>query len=183
MKSSLTLLGSLLLILSSLALGDTPMERILNSLEAGESSETEASELLVQSVTDYDNVPSRYTEGTDAAPCGTPALLEAMQEQNVTVSGHTYRLSPPFIVLATQNPIEMEGTYPLPEAQLDRFFFKLKVEYPEFEDMRTIVDRTTGGVLDPLRRMILPPGSGPHGDHRDWDTIQAWANELPAKLK
>ncbi len=79
MKSSLTLLGSLLLVLSGIAMGDTPMERILSSLEAGEISEMEAAELLVQSVTDYDNLPSLYTDGTDAAPCGTPALLEAMR--------------------------------------------------------------------------------------------------------
>ncbi|MBN2586355.1 MAG: T9SS type A sorting domain-containing protein [Candidatus Fermentibacteraceae bacterium] len=79
MRSYLTLLGSLLLVLSGIATGDTPMERILSSMEAGEISGTEAAELLVQSVTDYDNLPSLYTDGTDAARCGTPALLEAMR--------------------------------------------------------------------------------------------------------
>ncbi|MQY77448.1 MAG: AAA domain-containing protein [Spirochaeta sp.] len=78
-----------------------------------------------------------------ATPKTQSALLEAMQEQRITVSGKTHRLSPPFIVLATQNPIEMEGTYPLPEAQMDRFFFKLIVEYPSVEQMSEILDKTT----------------------------------------
>jgi hypothetical protein len=77
MKSSLALLGSLLLIVSSIALGDTSMDRILSALEAGEITDTVAAEFLIQSLTDYDNLPSRYTEGTDAVPCGTPAILEA----------------------------------------------------------------------------------------------------------
>lgn len=89
-----------------------------------------------------------------ATPKTQSALLEAMQEQSVTVSGSTYRLQPPFIVLATQNPIEMEGTYPLPEAQLDRFFFKLKVEYPDPAELLKIVDRTTGGELPPLTQVL-----------------------------
>ena len=84
-----------------------------------------------------------------ASPKTQSALLEAMQEQNVTVAGTAYPLEPPFIVLATQNPIEMEGTYPLPEAQLDRFFFKLRVEYPEHAEMHEIIDRTTGEELPP----------------------------------
>jgi MoxR-like ATPase len=71
------------------------------------------------------------------------ALLEAMQEQSVTVAGTTHALNPPFFVMATQNPIEMEGTYPLPEAQLDRFFCKLLVQYPGAADLETILDRTT----------------------------------------
>src|SRR5436853_2459370 len=71
------------------------------------------------------------------------ALLEAMQEHHVTAGGHTYPLPEPFFVLATQNPIEQEGTYPLPEAQLDRFFFKLLVQFPSFDDMESIMDRTT----------------------------------------
>ncbi|MBI9100599.1 MAG: MoxR family ATPase, partial [Spirochaetaceae bacterium] len=79
-----------------------------------------------------------------ATPKTQSALLEAMQEQQVTVSGKTHRLEGPFIVLATQNPIEMEGTYPLPEAQLDRFFFKLVVQYPDSEELGKIVDLTTG---------------------------------------
>ena len=66
-----------------------------------------------------------------------------MQEKSVTVSKTTYKLDEPFFVLATQNPLEMEGTYPLPEAQLDRFFFKLVVEYPDRDSLHTILDRTT----------------------------------------
>ncbi len=92
-----------------------------------------------------------------ATPKTQSALLEAMQEQNVTVAGQSYALVPPFIVLATQNPIEMEGTYPLPEAQLDRFFFKLKVEYPAHDDLLSIVDRTTSGVLPVLERILAAP--------------------------
>ena len=71
------------------------------------------------------------------------ALLEAMQEKNITVSGNTYRLSEPFFVLATQNPIEQEGTYPLPEAQLDRFMLNIKLDYPSFEEEMNIVKTTT----------------------------------------
>ncbi len=78
-----------------------------------------------------------------ATPKTQSALLEAMQDGSVTVSKHTYKLDQPFFVLATQNPLEMEGTYPLPEAQLDRFFFKLKVEFPDRESLHTILDRTT----------------------------------------
>lgn len=72
------------------------------------------------------------------------ALLEAMQEKNVTVAGHSYKLHPPFFVLATQNPIEQEGTYPLPEAQLDRFMFMLRVDYPSIQEEIDIVKQTTG---------------------------------------
>ncbi len=89
-----------------------------------------------------------------ATPKTQSALLEAMQEQNVTVAGRTYPLAPPFIVLATQNPIEMEGTYPLPEAQLDRFFFKLRVVYPQHDDLLAIVNRTTGDAPVVLNRML-----------------------------
>ena len=71
------------------------------------------------------------------------ALLEAMQEKNVTVSGKTYKLSEPFFVLATQNPIEQEGTYPLPEAQLDRFMFNLMLDYPSYEEEIAVVKSTT----------------------------------------
>ncbi|MBX9583074.1 MAG: MoxR family ATPase [Gemmataceae bacterium] len=78
-----------------------------------------------------------------ATPKTQSALLEAMQEHHVTVGGTTYPLPEPFFVLATQNPLEMEGTYPLPEAQLDRFFFKLLVKFPKFSEMETILDRTT----------------------------------------
>ena len=71
------------------------------------------------------------------------ALLEAMQEKYVTVSGHSYPLDAPFFVLATQNPIEQEGTYPLPEAQLDRFMFNIKMDYPSFDEEINIVKQTT----------------------------------------
>lgn len=73
------------------------------------------------------------------------ALLEAMQEKAVTSSGHTYKLSDPFFVLATQNPIEQEGTYPLPEAQLDRFMFNVWVDYPSFQEEVDVVKSTTSG--------------------------------------
>jgi MoxR-like ATPase len=79
-----------------------------------------------------------------ATPRTQSAFLEAMQERHVTVFGVTHRLDEPFCVFATQNPIEMEGTYPLPEAQLDRFFFKLIVTPPGIEDLATILERTTG---------------------------------------
>ncbi|MCL2645668.1 MAG: MoxR family ATPase [Phycisphaerales bacterium] len=79
------------------------------------------------------------------------ALLQAMQESQVTASGQTYPLEPPFFVLATQNPVEQEGTYPLPEAQLDRFMFMVKVGYPSREDERSIVKNTTSDIpTDPL---------------------------------
>jgi MoxR-like ATPase len=80
-----------------------------------------------------------------ATPKTQSALLEAMQEHTVTVAKKSYRLEEPFFVLATQNPIEMEGTYPLPEAQLDRFLFKLTVPFPSSDDLVTILARTTGG--------------------------------------
>jgi MoxR-like ATPase len=78
-----------------------------------------------------------------ATPKTQSALLEAMQEHSVTVGGTIHKLEEPFFVMATQNPIEQEGTYPLPEAQLDRFFFKLIVNYSSREEMATILDRTT----------------------------------------
>ena len=74
------------------------------------------------------------------------ALLEAMQEKSVTVRGNTYQLSPPFFVLATQNPIELEGTYPLPEAQLDRFLFNVILDYLDTAEEMAVVNRFTGGV-------------------------------------
>jgi MoxR-like ATPase len=80
-----------------------------------------------------------------ATPKTQSALLEAMQEHSVTVGGVLHKLEEPFFVMATQNPIEQEGTYPLPEAQLDRFFFKLVVNYSGREEMATILDRTTRG--------------------------------------
>lgn len=82
-----------------------------------------------------------------ATPKTQSALLEAMAELQVTVAGTTYPLEPPFFVLATLNPIEMEGTYPLPEAQLDRFFFKVVLQYPEHAEMQRIIGSTTGASL------------------------------------
>ncbi|MFQ5407091.1 MAG: AAA family ATPase [Anaerolineales bacterium] len=79
-----------------------------------------------------------------ATPKTQSALLEAMQEKTVTVSKVTYPLEPPFFVMATQNPIEMEGTYPLPEAQLDRFLFKVNMDFPSTDELVEILDRTTG---------------------------------------
>jgi len=81
-----------------------------------------------------------------ATPKTQSAMLEAMQEHSVTSGGQVRRLPEPFMVLATQNPIEQEGTYPLPEAQLDRFFFKLVVSYSNREQLKTILDRTTTGA-------------------------------------
>jgi len=82
------------------------------------------------------------------------ALLQAMQEHEVTVAGETYPLAAPFFVLATQNPIEQEGTYPLPEAQLDRFMFELHVEYPSRADEERIVERTTGELEQALEPVL-----------------------------
>ena len=83
-----------------------------------------------------------------ATPKTQSAVLEAMEEKQVTVFGESYALSSPFIVLATQNPVELEGTYPLPEAQLDRFFFKLLVTPPSPAELREILQRTTGATSD-----------------------------------
>jgi len=85
------------------------------------------------------------------------ALLEAMQEHNVTTAGQTYILEEPFFVLATQNPIEQEGTYPLPEAQLDRFMFNIKIDYPDHEEEVAIVKSTTSGIDNELN-IILDRG-------------------------
>lgn len=82
-----------------------------------------------------------------ATPKTQSALLEAMQEHAVTIAGVRYELPEPFFVLATQNPIEMEGTYPLPEAQMDRFMFKLLVRSPSVEQLNAIIDRTTGAEI------------------------------------
>jgi MoxR-like ATPase len=89
-----------------------------------------------------------------ATPKTQSALLEAMQEHRVTVAKTTYPIEEPFFVLATQNPLEMEGTYPLPEAQLDRFFFKLHVPFPSRDELHTILERTTGGH-DPFVEPVL----------------------------
>ena len=85
------------------------------------------------------------------------ALLEAMQEHRVTAMGRTFTLDEPFFVLATQNPIEQEGTYPLPEAQLDRFMFFIKVDYPTYEEELDIARTTTGSESPPLEKIIDGP--------------------------
>ncbi|MFM7052918.1 MAG: AAA family ATPase [Planctomycetota bacterium] len=92
-----------------------------------------------------------------ATPKTQSSLLEAMQERSVTVGGNTYELERPFFVMATQNPIEQEGTYPLPEAQLDRFFFKLVVGYSSREELSTILDRTTAGEQPKVERVLDGP--------------------------
>ncbi|HLI26529.1 MAG TPA: MoxR family ATPase [Chloroflexota bacterium] len=92
-----------------------------------------------------------------ATPKTQSALLEAMQERTVTVANTIHRLEEPFFVLATQNPIEMEGTYPLPEAQLDRFLFKLQVEFPQPAELVEILARTTTGQLP----LVQPVADGP----------------------
>ncbi len=89
-----------------------------------------------------------------ATPKTQSALLEAMQERSVTVGGETHVLAKPFIVLATQNPIEQEGTYPLPEAQLDRFLLKINVGYSQLDDLMTILDRTTGAQTPTVERVM-----------------------------
>jgi MoxR-like ATPase len=89
-----------------------------------------------------------------APPKTQAAMLEAMQEQKVTVVGKTSRLEPPFFVLATQNPVEQEGTYPLPEAQLDRFMFLIEVDYPSEEEEVMIARTTTGDTLPELNHVL-----------------------------
>jgi MoxR-like ATPase len=93
-----------------------------------------------------------------ATPKTQSALLEAMQEQSVTVGGKIHRLENPFMVLATQNPIEMEGTYPLPEAQVDRFFFKLLLQFPSREELARIADLTTAAPPAPPHEVLDAPG-------------------------
>ena len=91
-----------------------------------------------------------------APPKVQSALLEAMQEKQVTIGGETFRLEEPFLVLATQNPIEQEGTYPLPEAQVDRFMLKLRVTYPDREAEKEIMRRMAGRSPEPLSRVATP---------------------------
>jgi MoxR-like ATPase len=105
-----------------------------------------------------------------ATPKTQSALLEAMQEQSVTVSGKVHRLENPFMVLATQNPIEMEGTYPLPEAQVDRFFFKLLLQYPSREELGRIADLTTAAAPSALREVL---------DGAAILSMRQWVRELP----
>jgi MoxR-like ATPase len=85
------------------------------------------------------------------------ALLEAMQERQATIGGQTFPMAEPFLVMATQNPIEQEGTYPLPEAQIDRFMMKLRVGYPSRDEERRIVDRMAGGRATPSVRKVATP--------------------------
>src|SRR5580700_6352655 len=92
-----------------------------------------------------------------ATPKTQSALLEAMQEKQVTSGGQARKLEEPFFVMATQNPLEQEGTYPLPEAQLDRFFFKLLVEYSNKDELKQILDRTTSGYKPDLRPVLDGP--------------------------
>ena len=82
------------------------------------------------------------------------ALLEAMQERNVTAGNHTFSLDPPFFVLATQNPIEQEGTYPLPEAQLDRFIFHIDIDYPSYEEEKQIAEITTSREFEAIQKIV-----------------------------
>src|SRR5436189_1396675 len=89
-----------------------------------------------------------------ATPKTQSALLEAMQEHSVTAGGEIRRLEEPFFVLATQNPIDQEGTYPLPEAQLDRFFFKLLVTYPSADELTEVITRTTEGAKAQVNRVL-----------------------------
>jgi MoxR-like ATPase len=105
-----------------------------------------------------------------ATPKTQSALLEAMQELSVTVGGVHHPLSRPFFVLATQNPIEMEGTYPLPEAQLDRFLLKLKVKYPNAAELAEIVERTT----KPQGELVQKVASGP-----DVERMKGQVREVP----
>jgi MoxR-like ATPase len=105
-----------------------------------------------------------------ATPKTQSALLEAMQEHRVTVAKQQYTLSEPFFVLATQNPLEMEGTYPLPEAQLDRFFFKIDVPFPSEEDLIAIMERTTG---------VDTPAVGKAATGADVLAMQRLARDVP----
>jgi MoxR-like ATPase len=105
-----------------------------------------------------------------AAPRTQSALLEAMQEQRVTVAGETHLLPQPFFVLATQNPLEMEGTYPLPEAQLDRFLYKIDVHYPNEDDLVEIARRTTGSDQPEIEKVA---------DGHNLLAMQRLAREVP----
>jgi MoxR-like ATPase len=105
-----------------------------------------------------------------ATPKTQSALLEAMQESSVTVGGKAHRLETPFMVLATQNPLEMEGTYPLPEAQVDRFFFKLLPQYPSREELSRIADLTTAASAHAPKKVLDAPAIL---------EIRHWVREVP----
>jgi len=105
-----------------------------------------------------------------ATPKTQSALLEAMQEHRVTVGRTTHVIEEPYFVLATQNPLEMEGTYPLPEAQLDRFFFKLEVPFPSRDELHAIIDRTTSTEHAEVKRVL---------DRREILQMQALVRRVP----
>ena len=105
-----------------------------------------------------------------ATPKTQSAMLEAMQEKSVTAGGEVRRLEAPFFVLATQNPIDQEGTYPLPEAQLDRFFFKLLVSYPSAEELLKVIDRTTQANPEAVEKVL---------DRESLLEMQALVREVP----
>ncbi len=127
-----------------------------------------------------------------ATPKTQSALLEAMQEHAVTVAGNRYVLEEPFLVLATQNPVEMEGTYPLPEAQLDRFLFKIKVSFSSLDDLRRILERTTDKqdirtecVIDGVRvrahqALVRDVVAAPHV--KDYVSRLVWATHPESEL-
>jgi MoxR-like ATPase len=104
-----------------------------------------------------------------STPKTQSALLEAMEERQITVLDQTYQLTPPFFVLATQNPIELEGTYPLPEAQLDRFLMKLNVPAPRGEELREVLKRTTGTAKVELAQAFDPEAA--HGIIQDMKSL------------
>ena len=105
-----------------------------------------------------------------ASPRTQSALLQAMQEYHVTIAGQRYDLPAPFHVLATQNPLEQEGTYPLPEAQLDRFMFMVQVGYPDAEEEREILKRTTGGATQEINSVVTAA---------ELEELQAAVREIP----
>lgn len=105
-----------------------------------------------------------------ATPKTQSSLLEAMQEGTVTVMGVEYELPKPFFVLATQNPIEMEGTYVLPEAQIDRFFFKVTLLFPSEQELESIIEATTGAHIEAVSETLSP---------KDVLALQAWTRDVP----
>jgi MoxR-like ATPase len=105
-----------------------------------------------------------------ATPKTQSALLEAMQEGNVTIGGTMHRLEQPFLVMATQNPLEMDGTYPLPEAQLDRFFFKIVVGYPNREELSIVLDRTVDVQKPQIEKLM------------DGSAIESWKDLVRAVI-
>ena len=108
------------------------------------------------------------------------ALLEAMQEHSVTAAGNTMRLPEPFFVLATQNPIEQEGTYPLPEAQLDRFLFAIRIEYPSLDEEVAILRATTGSDVAHVRPVVRAEEALALQDHGNPMRFRnVWVRELP----